>query len=519
MAVHLAPPQLLTMDEYEKQWKPEGWQLIIIGPTSTWRQDWGEWEAIRDIVQNALDECEYYTWGYDDEGLYIRDVGKGVAVADFLLGPPRLKPEFARGRYGEGMKIAALALLRLGYRVRVETRSRVLWIIFLEQKTNGHAETLAALWKPNGRSSGTSFHIGGYSGTAFEDRFAVNLPESSIVAEGPSKLHQPIRRFNQLIKHDFGDRDFTEAVEAAGLKPAGASRIFARDIYMRSINSPYSYNLWSFELAPDRHAPTDEGHLWADIGRLWCCVTRAEHLQTFLQMVKSPPLLETEESYNVSLSSWEMGTEPVTGREYADFIRENASVWREAWRSVMGENAVIRTEERWDGLVKHLGYKSVSVLHSVRDTLARAITTDRELVRASQERLREVEIVPEERLDPVPLVHLKLAREIMKKVFPYSPPAGVYAASIPPASDRTRTAGLYSTATGEVYIAMEQMPRMRRVIDTLVHELAHHRQYRRSGEAEDLTPIHMEAMQEIAAEVVKITALSELDHLFKEVTW
>ena len=63
------------MDEYERDWKPQGWQLIIIGPTSTWRQDWGEWEAIRDIVQNALDECEHYTWGYDSEGLYIRDAG------------------------------------------------------------------------------------------------------------------------------------------------------------------------------------------------------------------------------------------------------------------------------------------------------------------------------------------------------------------------------------------------------------------------------------------------------------
>jgi hypothetical protein len=66
---------------------------------------------------------------------------------------------------------------------------------------------------------------------------------------------------------------------------------------------------------------------------------------------------------------------------------------------------------------------------------------------------------------------------------------------------------------------MEQMSRCRKVIDTLVHELAHHRQYRSTGEADDLTPIHMEAMQAIAADVVKITALSELDHLFKEVTW
>ena len=179
MTTHTAPPQVLTMEEYEKNWKPDGWQLIVIGPTSTWRQDWGEWEAIRDIIQNALDETENYTWGYDDEGLYISDVGSGVAVADFLLGPPKLKPDYARGKFGEGMKISALALIRMGYPVRVETVGRELWIIFLEQKVNGRAETLAALWRAYRRPRGTVFHIIGYRGSAFEDRFAVNLPKSS----------------------------------------------------------------------------------------------------------------------------------------------------------------------------------------------------------------------------------------------------------------------------------------------------------------------------------------------------
>ncbi len=520
MVITTAPPQVLTMDEYRAAWEPKGWQLIVIGPTSTWRQDWGEWEAIRDIVQNALDESEYYTWGYDTEGLYIRDVGKGVAVADFLLGPPKLKPDYARGKFGEGMKIAALALVRLGYSVRVETVGRELWIIFLEQKVNGTAETLAALWRPNGRRTGTIFHIVGYTGTAFEDRFAVNLPRKSIIGEGPSLLREPIRRFNQLIEHEFAVSPPSGWYE----KGAGPSRIFARDIYMQDISSPYSYNLWSFDMAPDRHAPKEEHQMWADIGRLWACVTKVEHIQIFLQMVKDPPLLEADESHRVEMGSWDMGREPVTGRDYADFVRENASSWQIAWRNVMHPDpleppAVIRTDPKWDGMVKHLNYKSVSILASTRDTLSRAITTDVALCKASQERLREVEIVPDERLHPVPRAHMKLAREITKRVFPHSPPAGVYAAIIPPASDRVRTAGLYSLTTREVYIDMVQMPRLHNVIDTLVHELAHHRQFRRTGEADDLTPAHMEAMQWVAADVVKITALNELDYLFREVTW
>ncbi len=495
-------PRTLSMEEYERDWKPKGWQLIIIGPTSTWRQEWGEWEAIRDIVQNCLDEAEAYQWGYDEEGLWISDKGRGVAVADFLLGPPKLKPDWARGKFGEGMKIATLALIRKGWPVRVETTGRELWLIFLEQKVNGTAETLAALWRPNGSTKGTTFHIIGYTGGAFEDRFAVNIPKKSILWEGPSTIKRPKQRFNQLIDYAF---------------PTG-SRIFTRDIYFRDINSPYSYNLWSFDMAPDRHAPAKEDDVWIDMGRLWCTVTKIDLLEIFLQMVKDPPLLEAEESYKLSMDSWAMG-EVVPGKYYADLIKDKQEGWQIAWRNVMGENAVLRTDEKWDNVVKHLGYQSVSVSWNVRDALSRAIPTDRAIKDASQERLRETEVVSDEKLDSRQLAHLKLARAIAKEVFPYGPPAGVYAAIIPPASDRVRTSGMYGTTTQCVYIALDQLYRGRTMMDALVHELGHHREYRQTGSAEDLSKAHAEAMTDVAAKVVEEVAKGTFAALLKETTW
>jgi len=510
MAVVTKPPIVLTPEEYERDWKPQGWQLIIIGPTSTWRQDWGEWEAIRDIVQNALDECERYTWGYDDDGLYIRDAGKGIAVADFLLGPPKLKPDYARGKYGEGMKIAALALLRKGYSVRVETADRELWIIFLQQTTNGHVETLAALWKPYSRRSGTVFHFIGYTDSAFEDRFAVNLPRSAIISEGPSPVIQPVRRFNQLIRHDFPISESSGWYE----KGTGASRIFARDIYMRDIKSPFSYNLWGFDMAPDRHGPKEEQDMWTDMGRLWSCVTKVELLQEFLQMVRMPPLIETDESHNISMGAWDMGRESVTGKDYADFVRDNAPAWKEAWRRVCGENAVIRTDDRWDGTIKHLGYTAVNVQWNVRDTLARAIPTDKDLVKASQERLREAEIIPDDRLSRKQRTNLKLARAITDDICRIRKVSAVHAAIIPPASDRVRTAGMYSRTTEEIYIASDQLESARSTIDTVIHEIAHH-----TSGAEDLEQAHADAMTNVASRVVKETAAGKFDEILKEVTW
>jgi hypothetical protein len=198
------------------------------------------------------------------------------------------------------------------------------------------------------------------------------------------------------------EKEYPEIINTEGAVFAGQSRIYARDIYMREINSPYSYNLWSFDMAPDRHGPKEESDLWVDAGRLWCCVTKVEHLKVFLEMVKQPPVIESDESHALNMSTWEMGQEPVTGKEYAEFVRENAPVWREAWRKVIGENAVIRTDSRWDGMVRHLGYESVSVQSYVRETLSRAISTDRELIKISQERLREVEIIRMRNSNPFP---------------------------------------------------------------------------------------------------------------------
>jgi len=486
MAVVIGPiPVSLSIEEYRRDWQPQGWELIVIGPTSTWRQEWGEWEAIRDIVQNALDEAESYSWGYDDDGLWISDQGKGVAIADFLLGPPKLKPDYARGKFGEGMKIAALALVRRGYSVHIDTVRRELWIIFLGQKIDGKAETLAAMWQPNGRPGGTRFHIIGYFGTAFEDRFAVNIPKSSIVAQVPSPLAEPIRRYNQLINHAF---------------PTG-SRIFARDIYMRDINSLYSYNLWGFDMAPDRHGPKHERDMWVDIGRLWACVDDVKLLEIFMQFVREPPVVEVEESRNVSMDSWGMGAEPVSGKRYIEFIEEHAHSWQWAWNRNFGDNAVIRTSDRWDSTVKHLGYIPVGVQWGVRDALSRVITTDEELVKASQERLRDVDIIPDGRLTSRQLAHLKLARAIADEISPYRPVSGVHAAIIPPASDRVRTAGMYGRTTQEIYISADQLQRGKSTVDTVIHELAHHQ----SG-AEDLEEAHSEAMTSIAARVVVTTA-------------
>jgi hypothetical protein len=111
------------------------------------------------------------------------------------------------------------------------------------------------------------------------------------------------------------------------------------------------------------------------------------------------------------------------------------------------------------------------------------------------------------------MAHLRLARKIAT-FFHYPDISGVHAAVIPPASDRVRTAGMYSRTTREVYIASDQLERGRSTIDTIIHEIAHH-----TSGAEDLQEAHSQAMTDVASQVVQLTVAGRFDKELKEVEW
>ncbi|MDD5511977.1 MAG: hypothetical protein PHI12_14410, partial [Dehalococcoidales bacterium] len=477
-------------------WQPQGWRIIFIGPTATWREEWGTWEAIREIVQNSLDEGEAYDYGQDEFGLFISDKGRGIAVSSFLLGPAKLKEKWARGKYGEGMKIGALALLREGYPVYVQSGDRELHIIFLEQEADAKVMSLAALWRPLASPiKGTTWHIIGYRGSDYHENFAVNLPKKAILNENISMIREPVQRKNQIIDIKYTDNQ---------------SKIYVRDIFMKDIKGQYSYNLWSFDLAPDRFAPKNESDMWVDIGRAWSNVTNIDMLETFLKMVGDYPIIDSEER-NIQMYGMGYKAPHLSGESYQDDIGNNKIYWQKAWNNVFGEDAVLRTTDRWDATVKHLGYKSISMSWYVKSALAQAIKTDEKLIEESQDKLREVAIIEDNKLTASQRASLNLVRRIAEDVARSGvDKRKVHAAVIPPASERVRTAGLYSTKTMDIYISTDQLDRGSSAVDTFIHEVAHHN----SG-AEDGDRSHYEAISSIAGDVVRLTAQGNYDDLLK----
>lgn len=177
----------------------------------------------------------------------------------------------------------------------------------------------------------------------------------------------------------------------------------------------------------------------------------------------------------------------------------------------MPGNAVRRTDKRLDAAVKHLGYESLDAGDQP------GLRTDQEIVDEAQARLRAAHILPDEQLSSRHRAHLNLARAVANRVS--GPRPSVHAAAIPPASDRVRTAGMYGTSSQSIYLSLEQLESARDTIDTLIHELGHHKQYLQRNEATDLTDSHKRAMTGIAADVVRDVQDGRFNGVLGDVVW
>lgn len=90
---------------------------------------WGVWEAVRELIQNAIDQqVEGHTYTVYDHaaGLHIENTGPGLDVKMLLLGKTSKSGNTQQiGSFGEGLKLALLVLCRLQHNPVIITGDQV----------------------------------------------------------------------------------------------------------------------------------------------------------------------------------------------------------------------------------------------------------------------------------------------------------------------------------------------------------------------------------------------------------
>jgi len=125
---------------------------------------WGMKEAIRELIQNALDSDSPFEYAFDQGTLYIVSRFARLEPSTLVLGTTSKADDAAAiGSFGEGYKIALLVLTRLGYPVEVLNGNRQ-WVPEFRQSSTFGTEVLCIHESPIQRqATGVEFIVSGLS--------------------------------------------------------------------------------------------------------------------------------------------------------------------------------------------------------------------------------------------------------------------------------------------------------------------------------------------------------------------
>jgi hypothetical protein len=128
--------------------------------------DWGAEEAVREILQNAIDrqadgaEVEV---SYARETLSVRTLGASLDRSTLLLGESGKDDDRYIGKYGEGYKLAMLVLTREGHRMSITTGGERWVPVFRDSEAFGGETLQLDIYDDGEDGEYTQFDISGIS--------------------------------------------------------------------------------------------------------------------------------------------------------------------------------------------------------------------------------------------------------------------------------------------------------------------------------------------------------------------
>jgi len=209
-------------------------------------KDWGVWAGVRELLQNMIDQSpeEGRIFRYDSSGqLVIGNKNTKLDRSSLLLGntkKPSIKNRPQIGKFGEGYKLAFLALMRHGIRVEVQNSGEVWTPKFLKSKRYG-SEILVVDVEKGEKSSDLLFVLTG-----------VRPEHYSEIVNNYLGLCRP----ENIIQGDSGRVLLDEKFKG---------RVFVAGLYVCTLNSArygYDMNPGHIELDRDRAKVSDFNLFW-----------------------------------------------------------------------------------------------------------------------------------------------------------------------------------------------------------------------------------------------------------------
>lgn len=103
--------------------------VFVLPIKHSYVSSWGVWEAVREIMQNGLDEQDQYRHelvvSHKDGVLSVKNFGANLDAKALLIGHTTKTGTELRGQHGEGLNLAMLSASRAGRKMRIETPDEI----------------------------------------------------------------------------------------------------------------------------------------------------------------------------------------------------------------------------------------------------------------------------------------------------------------------------------------------------------------------------------------------------------
>lgn len=422
---------------------------IIFPVTLDYVAHWSDdgWPIVRELGANALDADPGFTvmmgLGETAGALLIRSRNSSLAIRHLLFGVSEKPGPNAVGQFGEGLKLALLALTRDGLTAHIYTGSMHLW----NEPAELYGEQIFKIvWEDWDTSKdGLSIEIPNWPFKTFEERF---------LRPGDPRI---------LFTDPFGRSILEE--DPPGIYVKG---IWVQPAHGYGRHYTFGYNLTDVTMNRDRGV-VNSWDVNSEIGKIWASVSDPVLLERFWQAVKD---LMAEKDASMH------------GCNIAD-----KTGMRQAFRSVYGNNAVLKTSNSMDAAATYRGAEVITDAEAggfgLKHVVTELVGTDAEYVAMMEGGDRKY--LPDNKLSRAALKTLKMLRRMAKRIgvkgniFAYILPSGV---------------------GGECYkedirISLAKLNDDEEALAVWLHEEAH-RQYN----TPDATAAHVNAVARLAAQII-----------------
>ena len=244
----------------------------VDGTSSTW----GEWELVRECMQNMMDEADHLAQeqgGHLSDHLHIsqtarhgskwwclRDMGRGTDVANILyLGLSGKRGQGCRGEKGEGQLLAFLVAARKGIGLVFVSQDYLL--IPRISDDNGHSHLVLDLYRAQKPIVGTRIFIENQYVISFYLKDRRKFFPDLVKPKGPEKSPSTRKIFEP---DDEG------------------AKLYLKGIFVRKIDALFSYNLTESRISRDRDVVSEDDQL-GEVEEIWNEVVNVRKITQLLE--------------------------------------------------------------------------------------------------------------------------------------------------------------------------------------------------------------------------------------------